>query len=99
MRKLVRESLDFERGVGVKQSLGIGRRALIHKWFSELGIDESKYLIDDDLNIKVEGDLWLSNTGITELPDNLTVEGSLWLSNTGITELPDNLTVGGKIYR
>ena len=44
------------------------------------------------------GDLDLSNTPITKLPDNLTVGGSLYLSNTPITSLPDNLTVGGSLW-
>ncbi len=44
------------------------------------------------------GSLYLSNTPITSLPDNLTVGGSLYLSNTPITSLPDNLTVGGWLY-
>ena len=42
-----------------------------------------------------EGNLDLSNTNITALPDNLTVGGWLCLSGTNITALPDNLTVGG----
>ena len=44
------------------------------------------------------GNLDLSNTKITSLPDNLTVGGSLYLGNTPITSLPDNLTVGGNLY-
>ena len=40
-----------------------------------------------------KGDLNLSDTPITSLPDNLTkVGGSLDLENTPITSLPDNLT-------
>jgi hypothetical protein len=40
------------------------------------------------------GDLDLSNTPITSLPDNLTkVGGYLYLENTKITSLPENLTV------
>ena len=42
-----------------------------------------------------KGDLNLSNTPITSLPDNLKVGGNLSLHNTPITSLPDNLTVGG----
>ena len=41
------------------------------------------------------GSLWLNNTKITSLPDNLKVRGSPDLSGTPITTLPDNLTVGG----
>ena len=43
------------------------------------------------------GNLDLSGTNITSLPDNLTVGGSLYLSGTNITSLPDNLTVGGSL--
>ncbi len=89
------ESLNFERGVDPKHSMKIGKKALIIKWFSDLGIDESRYEILPDLSIKVNGNLDLSNTPITSLPDNLTVGGSLYLRNTQITSLPDNLTVGG----
>jgi hypothetical protein len=48
----------------------------------------------------MKGDLNLSNTPITSLPDNLTkVEGNLNLSKTLITSLPSNLTkVGGELY-
>ena len=44
------------------------------------------------------GNINLSYTNITALPDNLTVGGSLDLSFTKITALPDNLTVGGYLY-
>jgi len=43
------------------------------------------------------GDLDLSNTKITSLPDNLKVGGSLYLSDIPITSLPDNLKVGGNL--
>ena len=59
-----------------------------------------KYTIEELNNIMEEtgGGLYLSGTGITELPDNLTVGGGLYLRGTGITELPENLTVGGGLY-
>ena len=44
------------------------------------------------------GNLNLSNTKITSLPDNLSVGGYLDLHNTNITSLPDNLSVGGSLY-
>jgi len=44
---------------------------------------------------KCGGDLDLSGTDITTLPEGLTVGGSLDLSGTGITTLPEGLTVGG----
>ena len=42
-----------------------------------------------------KGDLDLSNTEITKLPDNLSVEGWLDLDYANILSLPDNLSVGG----
>ena len=43
------------------------------------------------------GSLYLSDTQITELPENLTVGGWLDLRGTQITALPENLTVGGRL--
>ena len=45
-----------------------------------------------------QGDLDLSDTPITSLPDNLTVGRYLDLRNTPITSLPDNLKVGGSLH-
>ena len=44
------------------------------------------------------GDLDLSHTPITSLPDNLEVGGNLDLASTPITSLPDNLEVGEDLY-
>ena len=85
----------FERGRSVIATLGLGKRALIKKWFDDLGIDPNKYVINDDLSIDYKSYLDLENTNITKLPDNLTVHSFLDLSNTNITKLPDNLTVKG----
>ena len=41
-----------------------------------------------------KGSLYLNNTNIQYLPDNLEVGGSLDLYNTPIQSLPDNLRVG-----
>ena len=57
----------------------------------KLTLEEAKAMMGQNNN----GNLDLSNTKITELPDNLTVGGNLYLSGTKITALPDNLTVGG----
>ena len=46
-------------------------------------------------NLKVVGDLDLSNTNITSLPDGLEVGRDLTLRGTKITSLPDGLKVGG----
>lgn len=41
-----------------------------------------------------DGNIDLSGSEITQLPDNLTVNGELILRNTDIKDLPNNLTVG-----
>jgi hypothetical protein len=44
--------------------------------------------------LKVGGNLILSDSPVTHLPNGLTVGGSLYLSNTPIKQLPNGLTVG-----
>ena len=61
--------------------------------------DEAEKLILQGKEVtEVIGDLYLSGTQITALPDNLTVQGALYLSGTAITALPDNLTVHRDLY-
>ena len=95
--KTVYENMRFERGQDPKTSMGIGKRALIKKWFDDLGVNPDEYTIDNHLNIKVGGSLNLENTQITSLPANLSVGEYLDLRNTQITSLPDNLSVGGSL--
>ncbi len=47
--------------------------------------------------LTINGNLYLSGTGITSLPRRLTVTGRLDLRGTEITELPDMLTVDGSL--
>ena len=53
----------------------------------------------DELKKRMDrhGNLYLSYTKITALPENLTVGGWLDLRNTPIAALPENLTVGGSL--
>jgi len=97
--KIVREHIEFERGLEPKQALSLGKRALIKKWFDDLGISSNQYTINADLSIEVEGSLDFEGTQITSLPDNLSVGRGLWLKGTQITSLPDNLSVRGMIYK
>ena len=48
--------------------------------------------------LKVDGDLDLSYSKITSLPEGLKVGGYLDLSYSSITSLPEGLKVGGSIY-
>ena len=54
-------------------------------------------LVTDDDWRTAGGDIDISNSKITSLPDNLTVNGYLNCYNTQITSLPDNLTVNGTL--
>ena len=104
--KLVREHITrFEKatsGDDFKRKIGVGRIALIDKWFSDLGISSDRYTIDKNFNIHIQGyiDLrkYLRGTNITSLSDNLYVDGWLDLRGTNITSLPDNLNVNGNLY-
>ena len=89
------ENISFKRGRNPKEVLGIGKRAQIKQWFEKWAPD-AEYKIDDDFNIYVENYyLYLRNSKLTSLPDNLKSQGDLDLQNTNITSLPDNLKVGG----
>ena len=80
--KLVPEHINelnqFTRGLDPKAAMSIGQVSQIHKWFSDLGIERSRYSIDDKLNITVNGGLSLRNTKITSLPDSLKVKGDIY---------------------
>ena len=54
--------------------------------------------IEEYIKSGSQGDLNLSNTPITSLPEGLKVGGSLYLTNTKITSLPDGLEVGGVLF-
>jgi Leucine-rich repeat (LRR) protein len=95
--KLVRENINekFTEDSDPIEDMEIGSKYLIRKWFESVGVNRSRYAIDDVLNIYVEGSLDLRGTNVTKLPDNLRIEGYLDLQRTQITELPENLSVGG----
>jgi hypothetical protein len=89
---------QFVRAKDPKETIGIGKRALIKKWFDSVNVSPDEYTIDKDLNISVEGSLDLIRTQITKLPNNLSVGGDLDLYGSDITELPDNLEVRGNLF-
>ena len=74
--------------------------------------EEDFKAVDDLLNLDIvarpfyfdgkiydlDGDVYLFNTDIKELPDNLTVGGDLNLSHSKIKELHNNLIVNGNLY-
>ena len=64
--------------------------------------DEAEKLILQGKEVtEVIGDLYLSGTQITALPDNLKVSGHLWIYSTpnlDTNNLPSSLVVKGTIY-
>ena len=75
-------------------------REPIHSSEEEVKVDEKTYTIAEFQklkNLKVKGDLGLSYTEITSLPEDLKVGGNLGLSYTEITSLPKDLKVGGDL--
>ena len=95
--KIDRKNISFQRGGDPYRKLGVGKAALIEKWFNDLGISSDEYTIDKDFNINVEGSLDLEGTDITSLPNDLSVGGSLYLSEIDIISLPNDLSVGGSL--
>jgi hypothetical protein len=53
-------------------------------------------LTEEELNVK--GNLNLSDTSITSLPEGLVVDGDLNLSRTEIESLPNDLIVEGELW-
>ena len=43
---------------------------------------------------KVGGDLYLINSKVTKLPENIRIDGSLFLNNSLVTEMPENIFIG-----
>ena len=93
--KLVREYINekFTDDSDPIEDMGIGPKALIIKWFEDIGY--MNYEIDEHLQIHYKRPLsFQHNFNITELPDNLHIEGYLDLEGCiNITKLPKNLKV------
>lgn len=59
--------MDFIRGKDPKDTINIGKKALIRKWLDEIGINN--YSINEDYSIDVKGNVDISKRGIEELPE------------------------------
>jgi len=94
--KLVKDNLfEFTRGNDPLNTLGIGYKAKIQKFFDDLGVNRDDYNIEDkQIIFKNTLDL-IDCTSLVELPDNLFIIGDLDLIDCiNLVKLPDNLTVG-----
>jgi len=75
------------------------------EWAEEAGIENAESYVDNkfkifDDHIEIEGNLWLKNSQVRELPAGLTiVGGTLNLYNSQIKVLPAGLTnIGGGLF-
>ena len=59
-------------------------------------VENGKLILDDD-ELVIHGNLYLWDTDVIKLPNNLQVDGYLDLENTQIKELPINLQVVGSL--
>lgn len=89
--------MNFERTGNVKSSLNLGRKALIKKFFDDVGFSCEHYTIDNN-KIIFNHSLDLEKSKPNEMPNNLIIEGSLYLVYSNITKLPNNLKVNGSLY-
>ena len=89
-----KQIFEFTRGGDPLDTLGIGYKGKIHKFFDDLGVDRDDYNIKDK-QIKFTSILNLENkTNLIELPDNLIVISSLNLKNCiKLIKLPNNLFI------
>jgi len=76
-------------------------KKLPKSWFKsleKLKLIEELETLPDGVQYKYEDNLYLNNSNIKKLPNDLHVDGSLYLKDTNITELPNKLYVNGYFY-
>ncbi len=54
---IVRENLDFERGLNPKEAMGIGKTKLIQDWLDEVHIGVRNYKLNSDFTIDTDLDV------------------------------------------
>lgn len=97
--KLVKESLnEFGKGVDPLKTMELGKTGEIRKFFSELGISDTEYIIGDRDIIYFSTGLDLNNSELIELPDNLMIDKHLDLVKSKIKKLPNKLIVDQNLY-
>ncbi len=49
--KIIRENINFERGLDPKQSMNVGKAHLIQQWMDDAGVGIKNFRINDDFSI------------------------------------------------
>lgn len=68
--KLVREQIEFQRGIPPKKSIGIGKEKLIEDWIKMIG-RFTEYTINPDFTIDVHESVYLNNLDLLDLSKGL----------------------------
>ena|ERR1035437_294767 len=88
MKKLVKETINFERKKDPISSLGVSRKQMIQEWLDEMGV--RNYTINDDLTIDVNGNVYLGDKDLNEFPDYVQfniVDGYFGLDQNNLESL------------
>lgn len=78
---------SFKRGIEPKRAMETDAHAVIQEWLEKHEI--KKYTITDDLQIDVDGDVWLYGyhiNDVAKIPNDIkfrNVKGKFILTNTG----------------
>lgn len=88
---LVRENINFERGLDPKSALGIGSRRAIVDWFDSFPfyVSRQNYKINEDLSVDINHDFPLSLQGDKELFPNGELPPYINFRTTGDLDVDD----------
>jgi len=88
--KIVKESISFKREENSHKALGIGNYNKIEQWLNNYKGDITNYIINDDLTIDTEDDVWLNNKELIELPEYIQfnrIGGCFFIHNNDLISL------------
>jgi len=88
---LVRENINFERGLDPKEALGIGSRKAIVDWFNSFPffVSRHNYMINDDLSIDVKDEFPLELQGYSKGFPNGELPPYINFNSTGDFDVDD----------
>jgi len=100
VQQTIVERQDFTRGGSPTEGMGVGLRRKIREWLDLMGI--IGYVINDDLTIDVNGDVYLDEEKLSEFPFYVrfgTVKGYFSCSENRLVSLRGcPKTVDGSFY-
>jgi len=104
---LVREYINFERGLDPKQAMGIGKVKLIDKFFTDniLRSPTNGYSLNSDGTVDIRGNWEIWKDDMQDIPDYIkirNVSGKVYVDSSFFNdememELPEKLQITGKV--